>query len=145
MFSFGQKKKSRRESFVCVSDKSAIQNIHDEFVKLCADAKIPVPKGVEKEFKLRGERANDHAAKAKLNFRKCGINDDVLGMLVEAFSVEPRISKLEIQDNQITDKSAVLLFRLLKGQAKLIRNVPVDYRAVTLERFQSLVIKWMEN
>ena len=46
MFNF--KGKQRRESFICVSNKTAIETIFDEFKRLCSEANMQIPKGVDK-------------------------------------------------------------------------------------------------
>lgn len=117
----------RRSSvhFARVSDKSDLESIRDFWVQKCAQDGLPEPKKALKEFKKRLEKNN---AKAKLNFASCKLNDGHVTALVEALAVSPTVSKLELQGNDISDEGAEIIFKLLKGQCKVVRQVAQDER-----------------
>ena len=106
------------------SDRSDLERILETFQDSLAELGVPEPPLAIRELK---KRMND-GTKPKLNFASCRLSDDHIIKLVEALAVKPVIAKLDLSSNDISDASLDYIIRLLKGQVRLSRLVPVDDR-----------------
>lgn len=101
-----------------------LERIYDTWLELLQQDGIEEPLLALKEMR---KRIND-GTKPKLNLKKCKLRDDQVIKLVEALAIKPAISKLDLSFNDLTDESIDVIIRLLKGQVKLARLVPIDER-----------------
>jgi len=104
-----------------------LKNIIETFKQKCIKNNIDMPPKVETEFINRLKQASKGDTKPKLNFTGAGFNTQYTMLLVETLAASPLIAKLELGNNQLSDKAAMYLLRLMKGQMKLMK-IPADKR-----------------
>ena len=109
-------------------DSSDIDGLYKAFSKACLEAKMPVPKPVEKEFKKRMENSSKTEKKSKLDFAKCGITDEYLHHLLNGLDELPVISKLTLNSNPISQLGADEIMKLMKSQIESAQSIPLDRR-----------------
>jgi hypothetical protein len=102
-----------------------LTNIQITWKNLCDKNNKIFPKKVSAEFNKRIKLSKSGKGKAKLNFSKCSLKDDQINFLFHSLSVKPVISKLNLNNNKMTNKSAKVLLNLLKGQEKITK---FDYK-----------------
>ena len=101
------------------------QRISAVWLSLLQADGIPLPTVALREL---DRRIAEGGNKSKLSFRKCRLSDAQAIKLIEALAMKPSISKLDLTGNDIGEATIAVLIRLLKGQLKLLRSVPLDER-----------------
>lgn len=102
-----------------------LKAIAEAFKQKCIKNNIEVPPKVDSELVSRIKQAGKGGdTKPKLNFNGAGINTQYTMLLVETLAASPVIAKLELGNNDLSDKAALYLLRLMKGQLKLMKIAP---------------------
>lgn len=119
---------SKSDHLSRVAEVEDIERIEKSWTKCAKRDGLTIPKKALNELHKRIKQASTKDAKAKLDFSKCGLDDGLIMTLMEALATAPVISKIDLKGNNITNKSANFILRLLRGQVTLIRTVPIDDR-----------------
>lgn len=119
---------SKSDHLSRIAEVEDIERIEKSWTNFAQRDGLKIPKKAINELKKRIKQAATKDAKAKLDFVKCGLDDGLVMTLMEALATAPCISKIDLKGNQITNKSANFILRLLRGQLTLIRTVPIDDR-----------------
>jgi hypothetical protein len=125
---FGSKKSSGTTALFGRNIKEdELKTLAQTFKQKCLKNNIDMPGKVEAELLSRIKQANNGDTKPKLNFNSAGFNTQYTMLLVETLATSPLIAKLELRNNDLSDKAAMYLLRLMKGQMKLMK-IPADKR-----------------
>jgi hypothetical protein len=124
---FGSKKSNSSGMFTRDIKVDELKTLAQVFKDKCIKSQLEIPSKVMTEFAYRIKQATQGESKPKLNFNRAGIDTQYTVLLVETLAASPLIAKLELRGNDLTDKAAMYLLRLLKGQMKLMK-VPADRR-----------------
>jgi hypothetical protein len=124
---FGSKKSSGIALFGRNIKQEELKNLAQTFKQKCIKNNIDFPGIVENELLNRIKQASKGDTKPKLNFNGAGFNTQYTMLLVETLATSPLIAKLELKNNNLSDKAAMYLLRLMKGQMKLMK-IPADKR-----------------
>lgn len=125
---FGSKKNSVSALFARSIKVEELRALYQAFEGKCIKNNIDMPPKVISEFNDRIKQAAQGDSKPKLNFSNAGLDAQYTILLVETLAATPLIAKLDLRGNDLTDKAAMYLLRLVKGQMKLIRTVSAEKR-----------------
>jgi hypothetical protein len=113
------------------TDHESYSSIHAQWQESCEANNLVLPKKASNEFKKRLKLCKNgrvQQQKAKLNLSKCGLDDLMVALLVQALSVKSVIAKLDLSGNNIQNNAAVVLVQLLIAQAKEVRETSPNDR-----------------
>jgi hypothetical protein len=125
------RRKESHRKFEGKTDHDSYSSIHAQWQQSCEASNLVLPKKASNEFKKRLElckNGRNQQQKAKLNLSKCGLDDLMVALLVQALSVKPVIAKLDLSGNNIQNNAAVVLVQLLIAQAKEVRETSPNDR-----------------
>ena len=118
MFGFFQKSNVPDETFGRLISQVDAQRVRDVWTQYCAAENIEIPEKCKTELKKRIQSASssNSGGKAKLEFKSCGLEDRHAKLLIRALALAPCISKLDLSGNNISNKVAEIIIKLLKAQ-----------------------------
>jgi len=128
MILFGGAKHDKSVSYGRPITASELKSIYLTCRQRCERDNVQLPQKFEQELSRRIQQAGKTSTKSKLSLNNAGMEDHHVIYLVESLAVAPVLAKLDIRDNNFTEKGASFLLRLLRGQVKLIRSVHIDKR-----------------
>lgn len=100
--------------------------------KFCSKSNQQVHPKIEAELSRRiTQTSTEGWTKAKLNFSNCGLEDSDISYLVESLVEVPIFAKIELKGNFVTDTGAMYILRLLRGQLKMVKSIPLDSRLLS--------------
>ena len=105
-----------------------LKALEADFLQRCNSSGLSDP-DVHSEFVKRISAAEKTGeTRAKLNLQRRGLGDGHVLELIHTLGKKPLIAKLDLSYNDISNKSASFVVRLLKLQMQLVKQVHVDER-----------------
>ena len=99
-----------------------------DFLRRCHSSGLSEP-DVHSEFVKRISAAEKTGeTRAKLNLQRRALSDGHVLELINTLGKKPVLAKLDLSNNDISNKSASFMVKLLKGQMQLVKQVHVDER-----------------
>ena len=126
---FGKKSDATTDTFSRIITHEDAVRIRDVWTEYCAADGLEIPKKAIAELnkRIKGTKPNV-GGKAKFNFHNTGLDDKHVKYLLRVLALAPCTDKLDLSGNAISNKSAEVLVKLLKGQINLVKTVDVDAR-----------------
>jgi len=102
-------------------EQADFQKISDAWVEYCDVEGIKIPPPALKELAKRVKACGAHGGKPKLELKNMKLDAKHVKNLLKVLAVNPLISKVALDGNNIPDKTLEVLVRLLQGQLNLVK------------------------
>ena len=116
-------------TFGRVLSQEDVKRIKEVWTEYCAADGLQIPKKCITELDKRTkDSTKDGGGKAKFNFSAAGLDDMYVKYLLRVLALSPCTNKLDLSSNNISNKIAEVVLKLLRGQLNLVKTVDIDQR-----------------
>lgn len=111
-----------------IQKDKAFANMIQVFNAACHKDGFHPPAVITDELFYKIGRPSATLVNTALNFKECELEDQGLSYLMDALAVYPVVTSLDLSHNAISDAGGRYLLKLLRAQAKLVKNIHIDKR-----------------